>query len=343
LPFEHRDLKATLSKKYKVSGIPSLVLLDSNGELITKEGREKVAAHKDTCEGFPWKPKTFTEALGEKFQKKDGSIVGTEAIKGKTLGLYFSAHWCPPCRGFTPVLAKFYEEYRSSNSDFEIVFVSSDKSENDMLDYFKNDHGDYLALPYENREGKNELSTMFEVQGIPTFVIVDSNGKVLNANGRSKVSAGVKKVLEDGWEPPLVGELAEGIEAAGSDLQESPAIVAIMDKSSGEVQQAARAAMNTLAKKYSEKAKASGDDIEYVFLTSCKADGLAERIKEITKAESGSALEAAGDKPLLLLLDIPDNGGYYIGPAGDVTVDVLQKLIQDKEAKKHHPPSAELS
>ena len=22
---------------------------------------------------------------------------------------YFSAHWCPPCRGFTPVLKKFYE------------------------------------------------------------------------------------------------------------------------------------------------------------------------------------------------------------------------------------------
>lgn len=30
----------------------------------------------------------------------------TEA--GKHLGLYFSAHWCPPCRAFTPQLAKWY-------------------------------------------------------------------------------------------------------------------------------------------------------------------------------------------------------------------------------------------
>jgi len=22
---------------------------------------------------------------------------------------YFSAHWCPPCRGFTPILKTFYE------------------------------------------------------------------------------------------------------------------------------------------------------------------------------------------------------------------------------------------
>lgn len=23
--------------------------------------------------------------------------------------IYFSAHWCPPCRGFTPILKNFYD------------------------------------------------------------------------------------------------------------------------------------------------------------------------------------------------------------------------------------------
>jgi nucleoredoxin len=27
----------------------------------------------------------------------------------KVVAFYFSAHWCPPCRAFTPVLKKFYE------------------------------------------------------------------------------------------------------------------------------------------------------------------------------------------------------------------------------------------
>lgn len=34
LPFEARDLKAALSKKYKVSGIPSLVIIDGEIKYI---------------------------------------------------------------------------------------------------------------------------------------------------------------------------------------------------------------------------------------------------------------------------------------------------------------------
>ncbi|EYC15574.1 hypothetical protein Y032_0036g3220 [Ancylostoma ceylanicum] len=42
---------------------------------------------------------------GVKLQKKDGSTADAEEVlKDKVVGLYFSAHWCPPCRQFTPVL-----------------------------------------------------------------------------------------------------------------------------------------------------------------------------------------------------------------------------------------------
>ena len=75
---------------------------------------------------------------------------------------YFSAHWCPPCRQFTPMLKDFYEvqsldqpillrdfvaghrTISSSSSNFhqeaegiEIVFVSSDRSAEDMTSYMK--------------------------------------------------------------------------------------------------------------------------------------------------------------------------------------------------------------
>ena len=49
---------------------------------------------------------------------------------------YFSGHWCPPCRQFTPVLSDFYTKV-ATEGKFEVVFVSSDRSMEDMFNYMK--------------------------------------------------------------------------------------------------------------------------------------------------------------------------------------------------------------
>jgi len=48
---------------------------------------------------------------GKNLTKADGSSLSADAaLAGKDVILvYFSAHWCPPCRAFTPVLKDFYE------------------------------------------------------------------------------------------------------------------------------------------------------------------------------------------------------------------------------------------
>jgi thiol-disulfide isomerase/thioredoxin len=53
----------------------------------------------------------------------------------KSVGFYFSAHWCPPCRLFTPKLADLYKEVQSSSSSFRIVFVSCDHDEESFNEY----------------------------------------------------------------------------------------------------------------------------------------------------------------------------------------------------------------
>jgi len=68
-------------------------------------------------------------------------------------GLYFSAHWCPPCRGFTPELAKFYEQMKKKVGDkLEIVFISSDRGEDEWKSYFA--EMPWLALPFSARDKK---------------------------------------------------------------------------------------------------------------------------------------------------------------------------------------------
>lgn len=84
---------------------------------------------------------------GKTLYKASGDEVSAEeALKGKEIiGLYFSAHWCPPCRMFTPLLKKFHRDLVQDGEPFEVVFVSSDWSLDDMLDYMQEAHGDWLG------------------------------------------------------------------------------------------------------------------------------------------------------------------------------------------------------
>jgi nucleoredoxin len=93
---------------------------------------------------------------------------------------------CPPCRGFTPDLAAFYQLLQSKGVNFELVFVSSDKD----LAQFNEYYGEmpWTALPFTDRERKGKLSAKFKVQGIPTLVVLDPEGNIITTNGRKAVS-----------------------------------------------------------------------------------------------------------------------------------------------------------
>jgi nucleoredoxin len=184
LPFADRSRKEALSKKYGVQGIPSLVFIDETGKTINKNGRAAISAD-PTGKNFPWVPKTVRELLGDTFRTQGGATVDGSAVHGKNLALYFSAHWCPPCRGFTPTLAAVYKEMKASGrDDFEFVFVSSDKNEAGFNEY--HDSMGFLALPFAKRSEKEALSELFEVDGIPTLVTLDAAFNVVSKNARTE-------------------------------------------------------------------------------------------------------------------------------------------------------------
>ena len=76
-----------------------------------------------------------------------------------------SAHWCPPCRGFTPQLAESYSRFKASShprkDDLSVIFVSSDRSEEAFAEYYN--EMPWLALPYAARDLKTKLSSKFKV------------------------------------------------------------------------------------------------------------------------------------------------------------------------------------
>lgn len=124
-----------------------------------------------------------------------GKEVSKDVLAGKTIGIYFSAHWCPPCRTFTPNLVKFRN---NNNKDFEVVFVSSDRSPKAQMDYMEETGMKWYTLPHRSAEA-NALATKFEVRGIPSLVIVSEDGKTITKNGRGDVSSNPKGALKS-WQ-----------------------------------------------------------------------------------------------------------------------------------------------
>jgi nucleoredoxin len=298
LPYSDRNKKAALSKKFKVQGIPHTAIINPvTGALVNSDGRTMVM--KDpTGEKLPWIPPTFAELLGNTFLKGDGTV-GKEAIAGKTLGLYFSAHWCPPCRSFTPMLAEWYKGVKGDVGDkFEIIFCSGDKSESAMKSYYKEQcdkGGDWLCLPFSN---KGALDGMFEIEGIPTFYIVSPEGKMINKGAQSLVPHA--KASDFPWAPPPIADMNG---PAINQINESSGMCIFLESCTPEVQEKILATLTPIAAEY-----AAQDDPELIFLYTKKSGDVSTQIRTMCGLPSPSP-----GQPSLVLLDIPDQGGYYVG------------------------------
>lgn len=152
-----------------------------------------------------------------------GERVDPATLDGKILCLYFSAHWCPPCRAFTPELAAFYTAATEAGTPLDIVFVSSDRDEASAKEYFAG--MPWKMLAYADRETKASLSTRFDVCGIPTLVVLDEKGQLLTDNGRDLVSAGVPIAA---WRDK-VAQWAEEAAAAERAVALMPATVTVAE------------------------------------------------------------------------------------------------------------------
>ena len=98
------------------------------------------------------------------------------------------------------------------------------------------------------------------------------------------------------WYPKPVNDMAEGADG----LNEESCVCLMMEGCKKEAQDALYAAMTSLA----EAAKAGGAEELYFC---AKASGqIADQVRKLTK------IGDASDKPQLVILDIPDQGGYYV-------------------------------
>ena len=116
--------------------------------------------------------------------------------KKKLIAFYFSAHWCAPCRKFTPQLVEYYNRVAAQHPEFEIILVSYDRSAFGFETYLKDTRMPWPAIDFQ-KVGSKSAITKYAGEGIPDLVLVDASGKVLSDSYAGKQYLGPQKVLTD--------------------------------------------------------------------------------------------------------------------------------------------------
>jgi hypothetical protein len=150
---------------------------------------------------------------------------------GRTsIGVYFSADWCPSCTKFTPLLTQYYQNWmagqliNNKGSNFLIILVSRCKTSRDTNNFF--DPMPWAAIPHRESTGGRGTSLMarFRIRTIPALVLLDANGAVTSSDGCGLITSALAKhslAASDGLLPaPQLG--TPGARQPGGDPPSFP-------------------------------------------------------------------------------------------------------------------------
>ncbi len=115
-------------------------------------------------------------------------------LKGKVVYVDYWASWCAPCRTAMPSSLKLREAF--GDKEVAFVYFSIDRGQEEWRKASKSDGlegyvHNYLVLNHEKSEMKQQL----EIEAIPRYLIFNKEGKLVEKNAPSPVSAELEIVL----------------------------------------------------------------------------------------------------------------------------------------------------
>jgi cytochrome oxidase Cu insertion factor (SCO1/SenC/PrrC family) len=124
---------------------------------------------------------TTTNALAPDFTLTDvnGTPISLSDQRGKVVVLEFMRTTCPHCANEMSQLASVHDQF---GPDVTIISVSVDPQgdTNEVLKAYAADHN--APWVWVRDTSDNYVASLYGISGVPTIIIIDSNGRIVQVN-----------------------------------------------------------------------------------------------------------------------------------------------------------------
>ncbi len=194
--FKNEDIKEylmynTLKSHIRFEGANGTTPLLESFNAISKNTNFKQDIQKDYSN---WQG-LETGSVAPTFAYKDieGQVHDMANYKGKYIYVDIWATWCGPCKKEIPALEALQEEYKD-NDKILFTSVSIDKDKGAWERMVKDQNMKGLQLFAEN-EWRASIVRDYKISGIPRFLLIDDEGKIVSANAPRPSSERIKAKL----------------------------------------------------------------------------------------------------------------------------------------------------
>jgi thiol-disulfide isomerase/thioredoxin len=133
---------------------------------------------------------------------KDGKEINLAEYKGKLVLLDFWGSWCGPCRASHPHLKELYAKYKEKG--FEIIAIASEtaktpaEQKEKWLAAIEKDNINWVHILNNETKEKQDLVKSYGIEGFPTKILLDKDGKILlriTASATDDIDKALEKYL----------------------------------------------------------------------------------------------------------------------------------------------------
>jgi thiol-disulfide isomerase/thioredoxin len=147
------------------------------------------------AQSFSIKKLNGTDSPTFNYENHKGGTTKLEDLRGKYVYVDVWATWCGPCRAEIPHLKKTETAYHDKNIEFVSLSIDQQK-DHDKWKKFVDDKQLGGVQLMADKDWKSDFVKAYGIQGIPRFILIGPDGKIVNADAPRPSSPELAKLLD---------------------------------------------------------------------------------------------------------------------------------------------------